>query len=91
MGQPAFVRRLRHVYEVNVAPVLGAIGNMTTDELVLLNFTATATDADLPANTLTFTLADGAEGQVPTARALIPSLACLRGHQPKLKVRNLHL
>ena len=62
------------VYEVNVAPVLGAIGNKTTDELVLLNFTATATDADLPANTLTFTLADGAEGQVPTGASINPSI-----------------
>ena len=44
------------VNEVNVAPVLGAIGDQTVDELVELAFTATATDADLPANTLTFSL-----------------------------------
>ena len=36
------------VSEVNVAPVLGIIGNKTTDELVALTFTATATDADIP-------------------------------------------
>jgi hypothetical protein len=41
---------------VNDAPVLGAIGDQTVDELVPLTFTATATDSDLPADTLTFTL-----------------------------------
>ena len=36
--------------------MLDAIGNKTVDEGPLLTFTATATDADLPANTLTFSL-----------------------------------
>ncbi|MEA2002923.1 MAG: tandem-95 repeat protein [Actinomycetota bacterium] len=44
------------VAEVNVAPVLGAIGDQSVDELVSLGFTATATDADIPANDLAFTL-----------------------------------
>ncbi|MDT8381827.1 MAG: putative Ig domain-containing protein, partial [Brevefilum sp.] len=44
------------VAELNQAPVLGAIGNKTVDELSLLSFTATGTDPDLPANTLTFSL-----------------------------------
>ncbi len=44
------------VNEVNVAPVLGAVGDQTVDEQTLLTFTATATDVDLPANTLTFSL-----------------------------------
>jgi len=48
------------VNEVNQAPVLNTIGNKTVDELTNLNFTATATDADLPANTLTFSLDAGA-------------------------------
>src|SRR4051812_12193365 len=48
------------VNEVNVAPVLGAIGNSTVDEEALFSFTATATDHDVPANTLTFSLANGA-------------------------------
>ena len=48
------------VGEVNQAPVLGAIGNRVVNELTLLTFTATATDADLPANTLTYTLDAGA-------------------------------
>ena len=44
------------VNEINTAPVLGAIGNQTVDELATLTFTATATDADLPADTLTYSL-----------------------------------
>ena len=36
------------VNEVNVAPVLDAIGNQTVDELALLSFTATASDVDDP-------------------------------------------
>jgi len=47
------------VNEVNVAPVLGAIGNQSGDELVELTFTALATDADVPADTLTYSLAAG--------------------------------
>ena len=48
------------VNEVNVAPVLAAIGNKSVNEGSLLTFTATATDADLPANTKTFSLDAGA-------------------------------
>ncbi|MCK5014024.1 MAG: hypothetical protein KAS66_09400, partial [Candidatus Omnitrophica bacterium] len=44
------------VTDLNVAPVLGAIGNQTVDELATLTFTATATDSDLPADTLTFSI-----------------------------------
>jgi len=44
------------VNEVNVAPVLGAIGNQDVGEQAELSFTATATDQDLPADTLTFSL-----------------------------------
>ncbi len=53
------------VNEVNVAPVLVAIGNKSVIELTLLTFTATATDSDLPANTLTFSLVNGSSGHVP--------------------------
>ena len=35
-----------------------------------LGFTATATDTDLPANTLTFSLADGTAGSVPAGAAI---------------------
>ncbi|HQA29762.1 MAG TPA: Ig-like domain-containing protein, partial [Brevefilum fermentans] len=61
------------VNEVNVAPVLGAIGDQTTDELVALTFTATAADADIPANILTFSLQDGTAGHVPTGASINPS------------------
>ena len=44
------------VNEVNVAPVLGAIGNQTVDEQATLTFNATASDQDLPAQTLTYSL-----------------------------------
>ena len=44
------------VAEVNAAPVLGAIGDKTVDELSELTFTASSIDADLPANTLTYSL-----------------------------------
>ena len=43
------------VNEVNLAPVLAAIGAQTVDE-ELADVTASATDLDLPANTLTFSL-----------------------------------
>jgi hypothetical protein len=48
------------VNEVNVAPVLAAIGNRSASEGSLLTFTATATDDDRPAQTLTFSLDSGA-------------------------------
>ena len=52
------------VNEVNVAPVLNAIGDKGTSELVELTFTATASDTDVVdnlVNTLTFSL----DGTVP--------------------------
>ena len=57
------------VTEANSAPVLAAIGNQTIAEGTELTFTATATDTDLPANTLTFSLADGS-GSVPTGASI---------------------
>jgi hypothetical protein len=53
------------VSEVNIAPVLAEIEDQSVAELVLLTFTATASDADLPAQTLVFSLADGVGGDVP--------------------------
>ena len=57
------------VIEANSAPVLAAIGNQTIAEGTELTFTTTATDTDLPANTLTFSLADGS-GSVPTGASI---------------------
>jgi hypothetical protein len=44
------------VSELNQEPVLAAIGDKTVEERSALNFTATATDPDLPVNALTFSL-----------------------------------
>src|SRR6266852_4574374 len=48
------------VNEVNSAPVLAPISDKVVNEGSLLTFTATATDADIPANSLKFTLDPGA-------------------------------
>ncbi len=56
------------VIEVNVAPVLAAIPAQIVNEGTLLTFTATATDADLPANTLTYSLISA-----PTGAAIVGS------------------
>ncbi|MHB1416408.1 MAG: putative Ig domain-containing protein [Chloroflexota bacterium] len=49
------------VNEVNEVPASASIGDKAVDEGTTLTFTASATDADLPANTLTYSL----EGDVP--------------------------
>jgi|GEM_PF-913984 len=49
------------VNEVNLGPELGAIGPQSGDEDSLITFTATATDADLPAQVLTFSLVGATE------------------------------
>ncbi|WP_345327834.1 putative Ig domain-containing protein, partial [Novipirellula rosea] len=61
------------VDEVNVAPVLNPVGNKSATEGTLLSFTASATDADLPANTLTFSLANGTGGSVPAGASIDPT------------------
>jgi len=71
------------VNEVNSPPVLGTIGNKTVNELALLMFTATATDSDVPGNSLSFSLDPGA----PAEQAWILPAACLLG--PRLKSRGL--
>src|SRR3990170_8004817 len=53
------------VDEVNLDPVLDPIGDQSVNELVELTFNADAADADLPANTLIFSLVNGAAGLVP--------------------------
>lgn len=45
---------------LNTAPVLNAIGNKAVGQEVELSFVVTAVDTDVPANTLTYTLDDGA-------------------------------
>jgi len=48
-----------HAIDQNDAPVLAPIGNKTVNELEELTFTAIATDEDVPADELTFSLALG--------------------------------
>src|SRR5207245_6601875 len=48
------------VNEVNVAPILAAIGNKATAVGAPVTFTATATDADIPVNSVVFSLDAGA-------------------------------
>jgi hypothetical protein len=57
------------VNEANNPPVLGAIGNKTMNEGATLTFTATATDSDMPAQTLTYSLDPGA----PSGATIHPS------------------
>src|SRR5205823_4385611 len=48
------------VSEVNSAPILGPIVNQTVNEGTGLIFSVSASDADVPANTLTYSLEAGA-------------------------------
>ena len=56
----AFVENSGDTNVLNSAPSLAAIDNKTIQEGSLLTFMATATDSDLPAQTLTFSLEVGA-------------------------------
>ena len=49
------------VTAVNDAPVLTNPGNQTVDEETLLSFTLLASDPDVPANTLTYSISSGSE------------------------------
>ncbi len=59
------------VNEVNTAPVLTMPPNTNINELVAFTATATATDADLPANNLTFALVSGPAGLSVSAAGVI--------------------
>jgi hypothetical protein len=50
------------VNEVNVAPMLFLPANQVVDEQTTINLDATATDSDVPANSLTFALVSGPSG-----------------------------
>ncbi len=50
------------IHEVNTAPVLTVPADQTVDELTALSVAVTATDADLPANPLRFSLVAPPEG-----------------------------
>src|SRR5439155_149949 len=57
------------VNEVNSAPVVTNPGNKTTNELANLAFTVTATDSDVPANTITWSLTVGTPAATAAAVA----------------------
>jgi hypothetical protein len=50
------------VAEANVAPTLNAVANTNVTESTSINLTLTATDSDVPTNTLTFALVSGPVG-----------------------------
>jgi len=50
------------VIAANIPPVLDAIGDQSIDELKQLSFTATATNPDVPAQTLTYSLSGAPTG-----------------------------
>lgn len=52
------------VGEVNIAPVITAIADQQIDELIPFSYQVDATDSDLPANTLTYSLATGAPAEM---------------------------
>lgn len=74
------------VAEVNVAPTIAPIADQVIDELVEFSYQVTATDPDLPANTLTYSLSDTApSGMVINSAGLInwtPSEAQGEGNYP---------
>ncbi len=61
-GTPLSASRVLNVTvnEVNLPPSLDPINNLQANELATLTFTASASDPDLPANALTYTLDSGA-------------------------------
>lgn len=62
-----------HVNEVNVPPVLISIGSKTAQETTTLSFTATASDNDLPTQTLTFSVGLADSGNFPTGATVTSS------------------
>ncbi len=74
------------VGEVNQAPVLAVIGNKSVDEGSLITFAASATDADLPANNLSFSLDTGA----PAGATIDPSTGQFSWTPPGLTSPGIH-
>ncbi|MCH7982174.1 MAG: putative Ig domain-containing protein, partial [Proteobacteria bacterium] len=76
------LRRVRRIaflfiFALLSTPAMAALPVLTVptlptniDELAVFWFTATATDADLPDDTLTFSLEDGASGSVPAGASI---------------------
>ncbi len=66
------------VGEVNQAPVLASIGDRSVNSGSTVTFTASATDADSPANTLTYSLATGA----PSGATIDPNTGAFSWNVP---------
>ncbi len=75
------------VREVNQAPVLAAIGSKSVDEGSLLTFTASASDPDLPANKLSFSLDAGRRRERRSIRAAASSAGRLREERRRVTTR----
>jgi hypothetical protein len=58
------------IHEANVAPVLGTLSNYTVNAGQTISFTASATDADVPANILSFSLLSPPAGAAITIGGL---------------------
>ena len=58
------------VTEVNQPPILNLIGNKTGSEGSLLTFQASVTDADVPAQIVTYSLENGLGGAVPVGASI---------------------
>ena len=67
-GGSAFETITITVTSSNIAPILAPIGNKSVFELDTLTFTATASDADLPPQSLTFSLG----GNAPDGASITP-------------------
>ena len=69
------------VNEVNSPPILAAIPDQTVDELRELTFTVAATDSDLPAQKLTFSLVPGSAGGPPDG-TIVPARSSRANEAP---------
>ncbi len=70
------------VADVNSAPVLDFISNVTVNETLQARFTATATDADSPVNSLTFSLVGAPTGATINATTGVFTWNTNEGHGP---------
>jgi len=69
-------RAANFIPQPNVAPVLASIANRTVVENQLLFFTATATDSNVPAQQLTWSLLSGAPAAASLTRRMERSIGC---------------
>ena len=73
------------VNEANAAPTLAAIANRSVSEGQLLSVTNVASDTDTPAQSLTFSLDNGA----PAGMTINPASGLITGRPPKRRAGQL--